>query len=68
MSLVPTTVAARESRAVPLQTGHPMQDFGQRRQCEEPECRVVLSRYNPASRCTLHKGWTDAVPTRRRAG
>lgn len=66
MSLIPTTVAVRESRAMPLQSGDPMEDFGRRRSCEEPECTVVLSRYNPAPRCTLHRGWTE-VPTRRRS-
>ena len=65
MSLIPTTVAVRESRAVPLRSGHPMEDFGHRRQCEEQECRVVLSRYNPAPRCTLHRGWTEPPATRR---
>lgn len=66
MSLITPTVAARESRAIPLQSGDPMEDFGQRRQCAEPECRVVLSRYNPAPRCTLHRGWTEAPISRRR--
>lgn len=67
MSLIPTTVSARESRAVRLQTGDPMEDFGHRRQCENADCRVILSRYNPASRCNLHQGWTEAPVPRRRA-
>ena len=67
MSLIPTTVAARESRAMRLQTGDPMEDFGSRRQCEDTDCRVILSRYNPAPRCNLHQGWTEAPAPRRRA-
>jgi hypothetical protein len=66
MSLIPTTVTTRESRAMPLQSGDRMEEFGNRRQCEAATCRVVLSRYNPSSRCTLHRGWSAASAPRRR--
>jgi hypothetical protein len=66
MSLIPTTVTARESRAVPLRTGDPMEDFGSRRRCQSPDCDVVLSRYNPAPRCSLHQGWVQGPAPRRR--
>jgi hypothetical protein len=66
MSLIPTTVSVRESRAMPLQSGDAMEEFGNRRQCETSSCRIVLSRYNPSSRCTLHHGWSVAPAPRRR--
>ena len=29
------------------------------RECSEPSCMTVLSRYNPSETCTLHHGWRD---------
>jgi hypothetical protein len=35
------------------------------RVCDEPACATKLSRYNPATSCTIHEGWSDPAPRRR---
>jgi hypothetical protein len=42
----------------------PVRSFGGRRICEAPGCRVQLSTYNPARRCSTHNGW-DRQPRSR---
>ena len=66
MSLIPTTVSPRESRAVALQSGAPMAAYGERRPCRVPECASLLSRYNPADTCGVHRGWGGSPTPRRR--
>ena len=66
MTLLTPSVAARESRAIPLQTGDPMTSFGTARRCGAPDCGARLSRYNPAATCSLHQGWREGPQPRRR--
>lgn len=40
-----------------LEAGEPPTNWGVRRRCVAPGCDTVLSRYNPAARCTVHGGW-----------
>ncbi|HKQ02853.1 MAG TPA: hypothetical protein VJ735_21230 [Actinomycetes bacterium] len=42
----------------------PVRSFGRRRICEASGCRVQLSTYNPARRCSTHNGW-DRQPRSR---
>ena len=57
MSLLDPTVAPREARATALATGEPMDNFGVRRSCASDGCTALLSRYNPATTCSVHRGW-----------
>jgi hypothetical protein len=42
----------------------PVRIFGQARTCAVDGCATKLSRYNPASCCTLHQGWDQRPVTR----
>ncbi len=43
-----------------------VRSFGQARTCAADDCETRLSRYNPDSFCSVHRGWDRQVVTRRR--
>ena len=43
-----------------------VRSFGEARVCAADGCRTHLSRYNPDSYCSVHRGWDRQVITRRR--
>jgi hypothetical protein len=43
-----------------------VRSFGSARTCAAEGCETKLSRYNPDSYCSLHRGWDRQVITRRR--
>ena len=43
-----------------------VRSFGQARTCVAEDCETRLSRYNPDSFCSVHRGWDRQVVTRRR--
>jgi hypothetical protein len=43
-----------------------VRSFGAARTCAAPKCRTRLSRYNPDSFCSTHRGWDRQVVTRQR--
>jgi hypothetical protein len=43
-----------------------VRSFGSARTCAADDCRTRLSRYNPDSFCSVHRGWDRQVVTRRR--
>jgi hypothetical protein len=43
-----------------------VRSFGQARTCAADDCETRLSRYNPDSYCSIHRGWDRQVITRRR--
>jgi hypothetical protein len=43
-----------------------VRSFGQARTCAAEDCETRLSRYNPDSFCSVHRGWDRQVITRRR--
>lgn len=45
-----------------------VRSFGQARTCAADDCDTRLSRYNPDSFCSVHRGWDRQVVTRRRRG
>jgi hypothetical protein len=45
-----------------------VRSFGQARTCAADDCETRLSRYNPDSFCSVHRGWDRQVITRRRRG
>jgi hypothetical protein len=45
-----------------------VRSFGAARTCEAEGCETRLSRYNPDSFCSVHRGWDRQVVTRRRRG
>jgi hypothetical protein len=45
-----------------------VRSFGQARTCAAEDCETRLSRYNPDSFCSVHRGWDRQVVTRRRRG
>jgi hypothetical protein len=45
-----------------------VRSFGAARTCEAEGCETRLSRYNPDSFCSVHRGWDRQVITRRRRG
>ena len=45
-----------------------VRSFGQARTCAADDCETRLSRYNPDSFCSVHRGWDRQVVTRRRRG
>lgn len=66
VSLIDFSVATRESRMTKLQSGEPQDDFGAARRCEAGDCNALLSRYNPARTCSVHRGWHEQPTPRRR--
>jgi hypothetical protein len=45
-----------------------VRSFGAARTCAAEGCETKLSRYNPDSYCSVHRGWDRQVVTRRRRG
>jgi hypothetical protein len=43
-----------------------VRSFGKARTCAAEGCETRLSRYNPDSFCSVHRGWDRQVITRRR--
>ena len=43
-----------------------VRSFGTARTCSATGCQTQLSRYNPDSYCSVHRGWDRQVVTRRR--
>lgn len=43
-----------------------VRSFGDERVCAADGCETKLSRYNPDSYCSVHRGWDKQVITRRR--
>ena len=43
-----------------------VRSFGEARVCAADGCETQLSRYNPDSFCSVHRGWDRQVVTRRR--
>jgi hypothetical protein len=43
-----------------------VRSFGAARTCAAEGCETKLSRYNPDSYCSVHRGWDRQVVTRRR--
>jgi hypothetical protein len=43
-----------------------VRSFGSARTCAADDCETRLSRYNPDSYCSVHRGWDRQVVTRRR--
>ena len=45
-----------------------VRSFGRARTCAADGCETRLSRYNPDTFCSVHRGWDRQVVTRRRKG
>jgi hypothetical protein len=45
-----------------------VRSFGSARTCGADGCQTRLSRYNPDTFCSVHRGWDRQVITRRRRG
>jgi hypothetical protein len=45
-----------------------VRSFGAARTCAAEGCETRLSRYNPDSFCSVHRGWDRQVINRRRRG
>jgi hypothetical protein len=43
-----------------------VRSFGAQRVCASEGCQTTLSRYNPDSYCSVHRGWDRQVMTRQR--
>jgi hypothetical protein len=66
VSLLDHAVKNRGGTMNKLSTGDPLDSFGTQRRCGAPQCTAVLSRYNPAETCSVHRGWREQPQTRRR--
>jgi hypothetical protein len=62
------TVAAHPTRRRAPGADPAVRSFGAARTCAAEGCETKLSRYNPDSYCSLHRGWDRQVVTRRRRG
>jgi hypothetical protein len=62
------TVAAAPTRRRAPGADPVVRSFGSARTCAADECETRLSRYNPDSFCSVHRGWDRQVVTRRRRG
>ncbi|HVD15358.1 MAG TPA: hypothetical protein VNK73_13060 [Actinomycetota bacterium] len=58
-------VAAKTRRRAPGADPE-VRSFGTARTCSADGCETQLSRYNPDSYCSVHRGWDRQVVTRRR--
>jgi hypothetical protein len=63
----PAPVAAPTRRRAPG-ADPAVRSFGAARTCAAEGCDTKLSRYNPDSYCSVHRGWDRQVVTRRRRG
>lgn len=66
MSLIDFSLTGRETRMHKLASGDRLEQFGDERRCAADECSAVLSRYNPAPTCSVHRGWLGDPTARRR--
>jgi len=62
------TVAAPPTRRRAPGADPAVRSFGAARTCAAEGCETRLSRYNPDSYCSVHRGWDRQVVTRRRRG
>jgi hypothetical protein len=62
------TVAATPTRRRAPGADPVVRSFGSARTCAADGCETKLSRYNPDSYCSVHRGWDRQVVTRRRRG
>jgi hypothetical protein len=62
------TVAAPPTRRRAPGADPAVRSFGAARTCAAEGCETKLSRYNPDSYCSVHRGWDRQVVTRRRRG
>jgi hypothetical protein len=60
------TVAAAPTRRRAPGADPAVRSFGSARTCAADDCETRLSRYNPDSFCSVHRGWDRQVITRRR--
>jgi hypothetical protein len=60
------TIAAAPARRRAPGADPVVRSFGSARTCAADECETHLSRYNPDSFCSVHRGWDRQVVTRRR--
>ena len=60
------TIAAAPTRRRAPGADPVVRSFGSARTCAADECETRLSRYNPDSFCSVHRGWDRQVVTRRR--
>ena len=58
-------VAAKTRRRAPGADPE-VRSFGTARTCSAVDCETQLSRYNPDTFCSVHRGWDRQVVTRRR--
>jgi hypothetical protein len=62
---VDTDDAAKTRRRAPGADPE-VRSFGEARVCSADGCETQLSRYNPDTFCSVHRGWDRQVITRRR--
>jgi hypothetical protein len=62
------TIAAAPTRRRAPGADPVVRSFGSARTCAADGCETKLSRYNPDSYCSVHRGWDRQVVTRRRRG
>jgi hypothetical protein len=62
------TIAAAPTRRRAPGADPVVRSFGSARTCAADGCETKLSRYNPDSYCSVHRGWDRQVITRRRRG
>jgi hypothetical protein len=62
----PEEPAATPTRRRPPGADPAVRSFGSARTCAADGCGTRLSRYNPDSYCSVHRGWDRQVITRRR--
>ena len=62
------TIAAEPTRRRAPGADPLVRSFGSARTCAADDCETRLSRYNPDSFCSVHRGWDRQVVTRRRRG
>jgi len=62
------TIAATPTRRRAPGADPAVRSFGSARTCAADDCQTRLSRYNPDSFCSVHRGWDRQVVTRRRRG
>jgi hypothetical protein len=60
------TIAAAPTRRRAPGADPVVRSFGSARTCAADGCETKLSRYNPDSYCSVHRGWDRQVITRRR--
>jgi hypothetical protein len=64
----PEEPTATPTRRRPPGADPAVRSFGSARTCAADGCGTRLSRYNPDSYCSVHRGWDRQVITRRRRG